>query len=101
MYSEDNVSNNQVTKLSNHMQPLSQVVYQVPAELKSVTTDYYIEEDQLRPNGVFIKGYQELKPYNDINFGGITLRRTANGKRAMSGIQLEKPISSRRLSCNF
>jgi hypothetical protein len=69
------------------------------ANLESVlnnTTAKYLEEDELRPNGIFKKGYRELSPYEATAFGGLTLKKTKNGQRAKSGIELERSTSPKR-----
>jgi hypothetical protein len=60
------------------------------------TAAKYLEEDELRPNGIFKKGYRELSPYEATAFGGLTLKKTKNGQRAKSGIELEGSTSPKR-----
>ena len=66
--------------------------------LEEITTGFYLEESHLRPDGVFTKGYRELHPYEKTAFAGISLKKTKNGQRAKSGIQLERSISPKRRS---
>ncbi len=64
--------------------------------LESIATAFYIDEAELRPNGIFKKGYRELSPYEATAFGGLTLKKTKNGQRAKSGIELERSTSPKR-----
>ena len=68
----------------------------VTVPLEEITTGFYLEESHLRPDGVFTKGYRELQPYEKTAFAGISLKKTKNGQRAKSGIQLERSISPKR-----
>lgn len=66
---------------------------QLENSFADITTTYYLDEADLRPGGQFIKGYKEIRPYQDTAFGEVTLKKTRNGQRAKSGIHLENPIS--------
>jgi hypothetical protein len=59
----------------------------------------YIEESELRPSGIFMKGYTELNPYEATAFGEVVLKRTKNGKRVKSGVRLERSISPKKATC--
>jgi hypothetical protein len=59
----------------------------------------YIEESELRPPAMFMKGYTELNPYEATAFGEVVLKKTKNGKRAKSGVKLERSISPKRPIC--
>jgi hypothetical protein len=82
----------------NNQQEFNDSLSSIESEvsLESVTTAFYIDEDELRPNGVFKKGYRELSPYETTTFGAVTLKETKNGQRAKSGIELEKSISPKK-----
>ena len=62
-------------------------------DLSAITAEYYLDDEDLRPGGEFIKGYQEIRPYEDTAFAGVTLKKTRNGKKAKSGHRLEHSIS--------
>jgi hypothetical protein len=62
-------------------------------DLSAVMAEYYLDENDLRPGGEFIKGYTELQPYKNTAYSGITLKKTRNGHRAKSGVRLEHSIS--------
>ncbi len=86
---------------SNNQQGFDDSVSSIESEvsLESVTTAFnavYIDEAELRPNGVFKKGYREISTYEATSFGAVTLKKTKNGQRAKSGIELERSISSKR-----
>jgi hypothetical protein len=105
MYSTTN-ENNTDTMTNNikhfHFQPeeVQQQINQAEEDdssfvdlLSAVTAEYYLDENDLRPGGEFIKGYTELRPYKKTAYSGITLKKTRNGHRAKSGVRLESSIS--------
>lgn len=51
-----------------------------------------MEEDSIRPPIVFRKGYTVLENCTETHFGGITLRKTKNGRKAKNGVALEREI---------
>jgi hypothetical protein len=55
-----------------------------------------MEEECLRPPAVFRKGYNILTPYEDTKFGGIVLKKTKNGHRIKSGVQIDGDLSPKR-----
>ena len=65
---------------------------------QSITSYYQDDLADLRPPALFKKGYRELSPYQHSSFGGVTLKKTKNGRRAKSGVALECPISPKRAS---
>lgn len=61
--------------------------------LSAVTAEFYLDEEDLRPGGEFIKGYKELRTCEDTAFAGVVLKKTRNGKKAKNGFRLERSIS--------
>jgi hypothetical protein len=96
MYSTTNENN---TDKHVHFQEVQQQINQAEeddssfGDLSAVTAEYYLDENDLRPGGEFIKGYTELRPYKKTAYSGITLKKTRNGHKAKSGVRLESSIS--------
>ena len=62
-------------------------------DLSSALAEFYFDENDLRPGGEFIRGYTILCQYENTTFAGVTLKKTRNGHKAKSGVQLESAIS--------
>ena len=59
-------------------------------------TSIYVDDGPLRPPFTCRKSYTVLLPYKPTGFGEVTLKKTRNGKKAKSGVQLERSISPKR-----